>query len=101
MIYPYAPGRGGKHVETLLDGFSGILQVDGYDGYNILSRPDRTGGPVTLAYCWRICAGTSTRSPPTAPHPSPRKHWNASKNCTRSRLKSAAVRPESDTPSVR
>ena len=39
-------------METLLDGFSGILQVDGYDGYNILSRPDRTGGPVTLAYCW-------------------------------------------------
>jgi transposase len=52
VIYSYAPGRGGKHVETLLDGFSGILQVDGYDGYNILSRPDRTGGPVTLAYCW-------------------------------------------------
>ena len=52
VIYSYAPGRGGKHVETLLDGFSGILQVDGYDGYNILSRPDRTGGPVKLAYCW-------------------------------------------------
>ena len=32
--------------------FSGILQVDGYDGYNILARPDRSGGPVTLAYCW-------------------------------------------------
>jgi len=26
--------------------------VDGYDGYNILARPDRPGGPVTLAYCW-------------------------------------------------
>jgi transposase len=50
--YFYAPGRGGKHVETLLEGFSGILQVDGYDGYNILVRPDRRGGPVTLAYCW-------------------------------------------------
>ncbi len=45
-------GRGGKHAETLLEGFSGILQVDGYDGYNILVRPDRRGGPVTLAYCW-------------------------------------------------
>ncbi|HET7384161.1 MAG TPA: IS66 family transposase [Pseudolabrys sp.] len=52
VIYFYAPGRGGKHVETLLEGFSGILQVDGYDGYNILVRPDRRGGPVTLAYCW-------------------------------------------------
>lgn len=51
VIYSYAPRRGGKHVGTLLDGFSGILQVDGYDGYNTLTRPDRTGGPVKLAYC--------------------------------------------------
>jgi transposase len=48
----YAPGRGGKYVQTLLEGFNGVLQVDGYDGYNILARPDRPGGPVTLAYCW-------------------------------------------------
>jgi transposase len=52
VAYSYAPGRGGKYVETLLKGFSGTLQVDGYDGYNILTRPDRAGGPVTLAYCW-------------------------------------------------
>ncbi len=37
---------------ALLKGFNGVLQVDGYDGYNILARPDRAGGPVTLAYCW-------------------------------------------------
>jgi hypothetical protein len=70
VIYSYAPGRGGKYVDTLLKGFSGILQVDGYDGYNILTRPGRAaagggssklkradagsigGGPVVLAYCW-------------------------------------------------
>jgi transposase len=52
VIYSYAPGRGGKHAAALLEGFNGILQVDGYDGYNILTRPDRKGGPVTLAYCW-------------------------------------------------
>ncbi len=52
VIYSYAPGRGGKHAAALLEGFSGVLQVDGYDGYNILTRPDRVGGPVTLAYCW-------------------------------------------------
>ena len=52
MIYSYAPGRGGEHAAALLKGFSGVLQVDGYDGYNILARPDRIGGPVTLAYCW-------------------------------------------------
>jgi transposase len=52
VAYSYAPGRGGKYVQTLLEGFNGILRVDGYDGYNILARPDRAGGPVTLAYCW-------------------------------------------------
>ena len=36
----------------LLDGFSGILQVDGYTVYKRLDVPSRTGGPVTLAYCW-------------------------------------------------
>ena len=50
VIYSYAPGRGGKHVETLLEGFSGILQVDGYDGYNIPcpSRSPRRAGDARL-----------------------------------------------------
>jgi hypothetical protein len=52
VIYSYAPGRGGKYAEKLLEGFSGVLQVDGYDGYNILTRSDRVDGAVTLAYCW-------------------------------------------------
>ena len=34
-------------------GFDGILQVDGYAGYNALAEPRRVGGePLTLAYCW-------------------------------------------------
>lgn len=52
VIYAYAPGRGGEHAAALLKGFRGVLQVDGYDGYNILARADRAGGPVILAYCW-------------------------------------------------
>lgn len=48
----YAPGRGGEHAERFLDGFSGVLQVDGYAGYNRLTRMDRPGGPLRLAYCW-------------------------------------------------
>ena len=101
VIYSYAPGRGGKHVETLLEGFSGILQVDGYDGYNILTRPDRAGGPVTLAYCWAHLRRKFYDIPPTAPRPSPRKRWSASRSCTRSRRKSAGGRLQNDTPSVR
>lgn len=26
--------------------------MDGYTGYNALTKPARNGGPVTLAYCW-------------------------------------------------
>ncbi len=55
VIYSYAPGRGGKYVETLLEGFSGILQVDGYDGYNILTRPDlRKPGCLSIMIRQRI-----------------------------------------------
>jgi transposase len=51
VVYAYAPGRGGVHAVKLLDGFAGVLQVDGYAGYNALADPARPGGPVTLAYC--------------------------------------------------
>ncbi len=53
VVFHYAPGRGGKHAEEILQGFDGILQVDGYSGYRRLSEPTRSGGePVVLAYCW-------------------------------------------------
>jgi transposase len=52
VAYSYAPGRGGEHAARLLDGFNGILQVDGYAAYKKLAAPTRPGGPVTLAYCW-------------------------------------------------
>jgi transposase len=48
VAYSYAPGRGGEHAARLLDGFNGILQVDGYAAYKKLAAPTR----VTLAYCW-------------------------------------------------
>src|SRR6056297_704720 len=50
VAFTYAPGRSGKHAVDILKGFSGILQVDGYAGYNrLLKRPTQD---VTLAYCW-------------------------------------------------
>ncbi len=52
VAYSYAPGRGGEHAVRLLDGFNGVLQVDGYSVYKQLATPTRPGGPVTLAYCW-------------------------------------------------
>ena len=52
VVFCYADGRGGKHAEEFLAGFSGTLQVDGYPGYNRLTKSTRTGGSVILAYCW-------------------------------------------------
>ena len=52
VVFCYADGRGGKHAERFLAGFSGTLQVGGYTGYNSLTKPARADGPVKLAYCW-------------------------------------------------
>ncbi|MFN3792999.1 IS66 family transposase [Massilia sp.] len=52
VVYFYADGRGGCHAEEILEGFRGILQVDGYAGYNRLTAPGRDGGALQLAYCW-------------------------------------------------
>lgn len=53
VVFRYAPGRGGMHAQEMLAGFDGVLQVDGFTGYNRLQKADRQGGsPLRLAYCW-------------------------------------------------
>ena len=47
-IYDYCPGRGGKYPREFLRGFKGILQTDGYAGYDQI--PD-----VTRCLCWVHC----------------------------------------------
>src|ERR1019366_3020160 len=47
-VYVYAPDRKSERPITHLEGFKGILQVDGYAGYRKLA--DR--GDVRLAFCW-------------------------------------------------
>lgn len=55
VCFTYAPGRSGQHAQDILTGFTGILQVDGYAGYNRLLDPKslQTGHrSIDLAYCW-------------------------------------------------
>ena len=52
VAFRFATSRAGLHAVQFLDGFSGILQVDGYAGYNRLTSNDRPGRPLELAYCW-------------------------------------------------
>lgn len=50
VAFTYAPSRSGNVAADILKDFNGILQVDGYAGYNkVLYR--REAG-VQLAYCW-------------------------------------------------
>jgi transposase len=49
VAFTYAPGRSGKNASEILQGFSGILQVDGYAGYNrVLDQRvfSRLGWPI-------------------------------------------------------
>ena len=50
VAFTYAPGRSGQYADDILKGFTGILQVDGYAGYNRLLK--RVDDRVALAYCW-------------------------------------------------
>jgi hypothetical protein len=34
VLYEYQPGRGENYPQTFLNGFQGMLQCDGYQGYN-------------------------------------------------------------------
>ncbi len=51
VAYAFATGRKTEHAMTLLDGFSGILQVDGYAAYKKLAETEREGKPIVLAFC--------------------------------------------------
>ncbi len=48
VAFIYAPDRKAERPIAHLSGFSGILQVDGYAGYNKLGRRN----DVALAFCW-------------------------------------------------
>ncbi len=48
VAYVYAPDRKAERPMAHLAGFTGVLQVDGYEGYRALTKGDR----VKLAFCW-------------------------------------------------
>ena len=48
VAYIYAPDRKSERPLAHLSGFTGVLQVDGYAGYNLLAETQQ----VRLAFCW-------------------------------------------------
>jgi transposase len=51
VAYVYSENRQGTHPKSHLAEFTGVLQVDGYTGFNRLSG-ERPAGAVELAFCW-------------------------------------------------
>ena len=48
VLFEYDASRGEEVPSRLLDGFEGVLQVDGYAGYNQVCRDN----PITRIGCW-------------------------------------------------
>lgn len=52
VAYRFEDSRAGDCVARHMDGYRGILQVDGYAAYNRVARSDRGNDGATLAACW-------------------------------------------------
>ncbi|MGY4167583.1 transposase [Bradyrhizobium sp. USDA 4529] len=55
VAYRFEDSRAGECAVRHLNGYRGILQVDGYAAYNKLARSDRGNDGITLAGCWSHC----------------------------------------------
>jgi transposase len=54
--YFYSPDRAAEHPAAHLAAFTGLLQADGYAGFERLYNPARTKpGPITEVACWAHC----------------------------------------------
>jgi hypothetical protein len=86
--YVYAEDRKGSRAVKHLATFRGVLQVDGYDGFERLAL-DRADSSVTLAFCWAHMRRdfydfwVSTKSPLAA--------WVLAKAAEHRRLRSEVV----------
>lgn len=52
VAYRFEDSRSGERVARHLDGYRGILQVDGYAAYNRLGKASGANDAMTLAGCW-------------------------------------------------
>jgi transposase len=52
VAYVYSENRQGAHPQNHLAAFAGVLQVDGYAGFNALGGSERKAGAVQFAFCW-------------------------------------------------
>jgi hypothetical protein len=89
VAYVYAPDRKAERPIAHLEGFKGILQIDGYAGYHKLA--DR--GDVRLAFCWSHVRRNFYELATRGPRRLPAKRSNISQHSTPSRRTSVAAVP--------
>jgi transposase len=71
VAYVYTRDRKGGRIAARLEGFHGVLQLDGYAGYKT-GKGDRPVGAITLAFCLAharrryFCVLKATQSPVAA-----------------------------------
>jgi len=61
--FAYSPVRKGVHPQHHLAGYSGILQVDAYGGYNALYEGDRITEAACMAHARRKIHDVHARTP--------------------------------------
>lgn len=49
VLYDFQNSRAGKNACNFLDGFSGVVECDGYSGYRFMDRTDEN---ISIACCW-------------------------------------------------
>ncbi|MGH1483821.1 MAG: IS66 family transposase [Geminicoccales bacterium] len=54
VVYFYSPDRKGVHPRMFMKGFNGVLQADGFSGFNAMYKPDPEAQKVLVkeAGCW-------------------------------------------------
>ncbi len=65
VAYCFEDSRSGECVARHLDGYRGILQIDGYAAYNRLGKASGANDAMTLAGCWAHGASSSISRPVT------------------------------------
>ena len=69
VLFEYDPSRSGEVPRRLLSGFKGILQADGYSGYNAICRDEHIRRIGCMDHCRRKFVEASKSAPRKAGQP--------------------------------
>jgi len=90
--FQYSPDHRSERPQAHLSDFRGVLQADGYAGFEALY----TSGRVSEAACWCMRGASTSICTPARARRKRRRRSNASRSCTRSKRSLAASHRTSD-----